>query len=140
MKIILPLSVILPRKTKADKVFMLNLNVYRNAHHMILNQTKIAWKDIVSSALAHWIAGSGTTELNSLREKPLCFTYTIYPGSGRKFDIGNVCSIIQKFTDDALIELGVIKDDNYKIIREVIYRVGYMDKERPRAELDIKSF
>lgn len=131
MKIILPLSVTLPRKTKADKVFTLNLNIYRNSHHMTLNQAKVAWKDIVAVAVQG---------LPFNVTAPHLFTYTVFPGSGRSFDIANVCSIIDKFTCDALQELGIIANDNYKSIPMVIYRIGKIDKENPRCELVITSF
>ena len=129
MKIILPLSVTIPRKTKADKVFILNLNVYRNCHHMTLNQAKIAWKEIVRQS---------TVGLQIVEPSPYIFTYTVYPASNRKFDLGNVCSIIQKFTDDALIEFGIIPDDSYKVISQVVYKIGAVDKAAPRCELEIQ--
>lgn len=130
MKIILPLSVIIPRKTKADKVFALNLNIYRNSHHFTLNAAKKLWSDVVTAAAIH----------ATIPDKPpYVFTYTVYPNSNRKFDLGNVCSIIQKFTDDALIELGIITDDSYKVIPKVNYRIGCVDKENPRCELIINS-
>ncbi len=37
----LPLSVVIPRKTKEDKKIMLNLNTFRNLHYMTMNQAKI---------------------------------------------------------------------------------------------------
>ncbi|MBU4317108.1 MAG: hypothetical protein KKF30_07520 [Proteobacteria bacterium] len=129
MKIILPLEVIIPRKTKEDKVFPLNLNIYRNTHYMTLNEAKELMLYEVEKRLPGGSAGS----------PPYLFTYTIYPRTGRGFDLGNVCSIIQKFTDDALIHLGVIIDDNYKIVREINYRFGEIDKVNPRAELIISS-
>ena len=132
MKIVLPLTVTLPRKTKADKIFALNLNVYRNSHHMILNQAKVLWKWVVSDALT-------VAPLNDIPQHPHHFSYTVYPASNRKFDISNVCSIIDKFTCDALIEFGVIPDDSYKIIPSIDYRFGGVDKENPRVELAITS-
>ena len=131
MEIVLPLSVTLPRKTKADKIFALNLNIYRNTHYLVLNQAKIAWKDIVEKTFwrSPFMLGDG----------PYRFTYTVYPASNRKFDISNVCSIIDKFTCDALIEIGVITDDSYKIIPSIDYRFGGVDKENPRVELNIES-
>ncbi len=136
LKIILPLSVVLPRKTKKDKVFALNLNIYRNTHHMILSQAKNAWKKIVSDSTPVVLdekigafAGDNTK---------YHFIYTVFPGSNRKFDLANVLPIVQKFTDDALIELGVISDDSYKIIPAIDYRFGKIDKQNPRIELEIK--
>jgi len=128
MKIILPLSVTIPRKTKDDKVFTLNLNIYRNCHHFVLNQAKIAWKEIVKQSMPQ----------NMIVDcSPFKFVYTVFPNSGRKFDLANVLSIVQKFTDDALIEFGVIPDDNYKVIPIIVYKFGKVDKENPRVELEI---
>lgn len=133
MKIILPLEIVIPRKTKEDKVFPLNLNVYRNTHHMTLNEAKRLMLEEVEKRLP-----KGVDE--KIGSPPYSFCYTIFPRSGRAFDLGNVCSIIQKFTDDALIHLGVISDDNYKLVRAVEYRFGGIDKVSPRAELDICTF
>lgn len=132
LKLNLPLSVIIPRKTKADKVFALNLNVYRNTHHMVLNQAKVAWKYIVLSALT-----STCFKKPVFPPGPYLFTYTVYPPSRRAFDLGNVLPIVQKFTDDALIELGIILDDNFNHVREISYKFGGQDKDNPRVELDI---
>jgi hypothetical protein len=135
MKIILPLSVTIPRKTKADKVFILNLNTYRNTHHFTLNAAKIIYKDNIRLALYEGNRRAPDTKLDCL--PPYLFTYTVFPATGRKFDIANVCSIIDKFTCDALIEYYVIPDDSYKIISQVVYKIGKVDKENPRCELEI---
>jgi hypothetical protein len=135
MKIILPFTVTIPRKTKADKVFALNLNNFRNAHHFVMNQAKILWKDVVKAAVdksGHYSGG-----IVMLVDSPFTFTYTAYPDSNRKFDLGNVLPAVQKFTDDALIELGIIPDDSYKVIPAIDYRFGGVDKENPRIELEI---
>lgn len=136
MKIILPFSVVIPRKTKADKIFILNLNVYRNAHHMTLNQAKVLWKDVVFQAVP--TLGTKNPAL-CLYTPPLHCVYTVYPSSNRKFDLSNVLSIVQKFTEDALIEYGVISDDSYQVIPKIDYRFGHVDKENPRIELEIES-
>jgi len=130
MKIILPLSVTIPRQTKADKVFNLNLNIYRNSHHFTLNAAKTLWKDVVATSISK-------SEKDFTTGNLLSFRYTIYPSSNRKFDVANVCSIIDKFTCDALVEFGVIPDDSYKVISQVIYKIGKTDKENPRCELEI---
>jgi hypothetical protein len=129
MKLILPLSVVLPRKTKADKVFTLNLNIYRNTHHHTLNQAKVEWKGVVFAAVS----------CTPLPSPPYQFNYTVYPANNRAFDLGNVLPIVQKFTDDALIELGVIPDDSYKVIKSINYRIGEVDKTNPRVELTIEA-
>jgi len=133
-KIILPLTVTLPRKTKEDKVFALNLNIYRNAHHMVLAQAKIKFKeDLVNSGQLF------NLPLGNLPGQPFVFTYNICPPPNRKFDLANVLQIVQKFTDDSLIEYGIIPDDSYKIIPQINYRFGGVDKDNPRVELVIET-
>lgn len=133
MKIILPLSIILPRKTKKDKVFIPNLNTYRNAHHMILSQAKIAWKEnLLATCLS-------SMEWSSFPKPPCHLRYTIFPKSGRRFDVSNVLSIVEKFTNDVLVEYGFLPDDSWKIIPAIDYRIGEIDKENPRIELEVKA-
>lgn len=133
MKLILPLSVTIPRKTKADMVFALNLNIYRNAHYMTLNPAKVLFKEKVE-----WIVSVCNFKVEF--PPPYHFRYTVFPKDGRAFDLGNVLSIVQKFNDDALIELGLITNDNYKIVRAVDYRFGHPDKDSARVELQIRPY
>ena len=134
MKLILPLTVVLPRKKGAGKVLTLNLNYYRNTHFQVLNQAKDAYRDLVRDAYFYYCQLPGN---ENLPEPPYLFCYTVYPKSRRMFDLANILSIIQKFTDDALIALGVISDDSYKVIRAVNYRFGGIDRKSPHCELDI---
>jgi Holliday junction resolvase RusA-like endonuclease len=134
MIIALPFYVPIVRKTKGEKHFALNLNTFRNAHYTMMNSAKKAWVGIVKDAVAK--CGGFWEE----SDPPYRFVYTAFPGTMRKFDLGNVLPACQKFTDDALIELGVIKDDNYKIVRAVDYRVGDVDPENPRIELEITRY
>lgn len=131
MKILLPLFVLIPRKTKESKKVILNLNVYRNLHHITNNQAKVIYKEIIKLSLP------GNQHLLSC--PPYQFTYVLYQQSKRHTDISNILSIVDKFTCDALVELGHLADDNYKFISEVVYKYGGVDKENPRAELFIQS-
>ena len=130
-KIILPLSIFIPCKTKEDREFKLNLNIYRNTHHFILNKAKELWKEVVQKALLE-----NARLINGL-QPPYHFTYTIYQPSGRSFDVSNVGAIIDKFTADALQEFGLLENDNYKNIPMVTYKFVGIDKVNPRAELEI---
>lgn len=134
MTIALPLTLTIPRKTKGDRTIALNMNIMRNLHYHVMNQAKVLWKDVVLRAI-----GSINMVYTSPRP-PYQFVYTVYPANGRVFDLANVCAAIQKFTDDALQELGVIENDNYKHIRAIEYRFGKIDKERPRCELEIRHY
>lgn len=132
-KLDLPLAVTIPRKTKADKTFILNMNVYRNAHYMTLNQAKVKFKEIVACNISLMDLKCG-----DFPSPPFSFNYTVYPKNGRAFDVANVLSVIDKFTCDALVELGIISDDNYKNIGRLTYQIGPQDKNCPRAELVIE--
>jgi len=68
------------------------------------------------------------------------FKYTITSANQRKFDIANMLSIIDKFACDALVKAQIIQDDDFKQIKEVVYRFGGVDKDDPRCELVIDIF
>lgn len=65
--------------------------------------------------------------------------YTLYPKTKRKCDVANVLSVVDKYFSDALVEFGRIEDDNYDFIPKVVYEMGEVDKEWPRATITIKE-
>tara|TARA_R100000541_G_scaffold56081_1_gene65309 strand:- start:448 stop:696 length:249 start_codon:yes stop_codon:yes gene_type:complete len=73
-------------------------------------------------------------ELSRFTE-PVTLTYTYYAKTKRRIDISNPCSIIDKFTCDALVKAGILKDDSFKQVNKVVYKFGGLDKENPRCEL-----
>ena len=124
MKIDLPLEVYYTK----NKKFILNLNNYRNAHYRILSNAKKIYADNLVERISH-----------PKYEEPVVLTYTYYAKSKRRLDVSNPCSIIDKFTCDALVKAGVLEDDSSKQIKKVIYKYGGIDKENPRCELVIKK-
>lgn len=122
----LPLTISIPRKTKADVKKSLNMNTYRNLYHHENNQMKVLFKQILAEML-----GNNITPI----EVPVRLTYTLFQKTNRNTDVANVLSIVDKFTCDALVELGMIADDNHKYIPEIVFLYGGVDKENPRAEL-----
>ena len=121
-KIISPLKV----PVSAKKDFILNLNNYRNAHYMVLNKAKVNYKCLVAD------------QVRKLeRFKKIAINYVLYPKTKRKTDIGNVISIHKKFFEDALSELGVIPDDDYRHIVHSSEEFGGVDKENGRVEIFI---
>lgn len=122
----------LPRKRKEDKKFMLNLNVYRNTHYQILNQAKaIFTKEILDSLMSSvpkpFIKFTNPVEVN----------YTLFTGNARLLDTNNVLSIIDKFALDALVEIGILKNDTYKEVVRTINQFGGIDRANPRCEMEI---
>ena len=137
MKLTLPLCIFLPRVKSDDKKIILNMNVYRNMGHFNSAAAKLRYNILMEAELERL---EGEKEPRSVYEAPpYRFTYTLFPVNGSRMDVANVLSIVDKFTCDALVEMGVIPDDNFKIVKEVVYRYGSVDKENPRAELEITS-
>lgn len=122
MKFISPLKIM----ASIRRQFILNLNQYRNTHYRTLNTCKINYK----SYMAPQITGS-------CKFKKVVCIYTVWKDSKRAFDLGNVCSVHEKFFEDALVELGKLEDDNVKFIPLVIYKEGGVDKENPRVEIEV---
>jgi len=132
MKLSLPLFAVLPRKTKADKKVYLNLNVFKTLHHRTIADAKIRYKESVREAL---FLCEDRDRYGSDRVRA---SYTLFPASKRRIDLQNVLPVVAKFTEDALVCLGVLDDDDSKVIAEVVYRFGAVDKSNPRAELVIE--
>lgn len=125
MLIVSPLRVPISK----TKLFTLNLNIYRNSHFHVLYKAKIEYKKVISKQLV---------KLPKLGVVTISYTY--FPKTKRKVDLGNVLSIHQKFFEDAIVELGVLEDDDYKHIPKTIYLFGGIDKTNPRVEIRIKNY
>jgi len=126
MEIDLPLEVYYSKKKK----FILNLNNYRNAHYRVLSISKRLYSENLVPRLKGF---DRFTE-------PVSLTYTYYARSNRRLDISNPCSIIDKFTCDALVKAEILEDDSFKQIKEVVYKFGGVEKDNPRCELVILKF
>ena len=122
MKFISPLKVL---ATKVRK-FVLNLNQYRNTHYRVLNNCKINYKEEMKSQI----------KKSKKFKKVLCL-YKVYAPNRRAFDLGNVCSIHEKFFEDAFVELGKLPDDNIDYIPLVVYLGCGIDKNKPRVEIEV---
>jgi Holliday junction resolvase RusA-like endonuclease len=63
--------------------------------------------------------------------------YKLFPYSNRRFDLDNHSAMIMKIFHDLLIDMNIIKDDNYKIIIKITVSFGEVDKLNPRCEIKI---
>lgn len=113
-------------KNKKGGCFSLNLNVYRNSHPMVLNNAKKTFKGMMIPLMV---------DLPKFHKVEI--RYKLFPKTKRLCDVSNVCSIVDKFFCDALVELGKIEDDNYLFIPKVTYEIGEVDKHNPRVEIRI---
>lgn len=110
----------------------LSLNCYRNWHHRLSNDAKHEVKRLVWDQLDELDA---TTTLTT----PIEVTITLYAPDKRERDLGNFCSMAQKFVDDAVVEYGLLPDDSVKYIKRVVYAWGGVDREDPRFEISYSS-
>lgn len=119
----------LPLAVKPSKKwFYVNLNQYRNYHPFLLNKAKVMYKEVIQRQLQKLPVFSKVR-----------LTYTYYPRDKRESDLGNVCSVHDKFFSDALVEAGKLHDDNHKYIPEINFRRGVIDKQHPRVEVLIEE-
>lgn len=122
-KVDLPLKI----PISSTKYFALNLNTYRNAHFQVLNKAKKNFTEAVLPKIY---------EIPSLNKAKI--TYTLFPGSKRLCDISNICSIVDKFFCDALVEANCLIDDNYTRLTNIEYKIGSIDPINPRVEAVIE--
>lgn len=112
------------------KTHYINLNNYRNWAFQLNNSLKKQFKIEVAEAIRELEPVTGTCKIH----------YTIYYPTRRVFDIDNIGSVITKFTHDALVEFGILEDDNYKIVTDISYCFGGVDKENPRCDVTIEEY
>lgn len=130
MTVVAPLriGVSFSKRNGKHRNFSLNLNQYRNEHFQILNKAKINFKEHMKGQI-HMLPKLTQVEL----------TYILYPPTKALLDVSNICSIVDKFFCDALVEFGILPDDNFKHIPAVNYRFGNIDKDNPRIEIKIRD-
>ena len=132
--LILPLEVFYSKKKK----FILNLNNYRNAHYRVLSIAKKTYSDDLVEMIKNLFIKEKWDDIPRF-DNPVDLEYVYYAKSNRRVDVSNPCSIIDKFTCDALVRVGILEDDSSKQIKKVIYKYGGVDKENPRCRLTIKE-
>lgn len=112
---------------KAGKKFILNLNNYRNLHYRSLNNAKQNYSALVENKLP--------SRFKIPHDQPIMAIYVYYAQTKRKIDVANPCSIIDKFTCDAIVKKGLLIDDNIDYLKEVRYVYGGVDRGNPRCDL-----
>ena len=121
----------LPRKTKEAKKIAINLNTYRNLHFLVNNQCKKIAKDNIEKYL------KDTGQFGIMFTNPVDVTFKFYKGSNRRLDKSNVYAVATKYFYDALVELGILQDDNDDYIKNEVMLETEYDKENSRIELTL---
>lgn len=119
-----PLSIPLSRTKK----FILNLNNYRNMYFRTLNNSKIAYKKTMEEQILDQIP---------VPLEKIAIQYKVFKGDRRRFDVGNVASIHQKYFEDAIVELGRLPDDRHENLPLSFFSFGGISTDRPRVEITI---
>lgn len=115
-----PISVMLTKR----KRYPLNLNHYRNAHFRENHKGKELFQSHVKPKI-----------LALPKFSQVLLFYKVFPA--RKSDVANICSIVDKFFCDALVETGRLEDDNMQVVKGVTYLSGEVDPHEPRVEIGI---
>jgi Holliday junction resolvase RusA-like endonuclease len=114
-------------KTKPDKISLVGMNLYRNAHYHLQNKLKQHYNQLVTDQIQDKQSfDKFTVEYQLFYKSPVC-------------DASNVIALIEKFTLDALKLNGVITDDNVQYHQGSSYSVAGCDKINPRVEITIKE-
>jgi Holliday junction resolvase RusA-like endonuclease len=105
----------------------ISMNWYRNAHYQSTNSAKKKFKKLIKS------------QLNQFDEiqTPIKVKYTYYAQRNNNPDLDNFTAIVRKFFQDALVEHGLIEDDNVKFIIANSDSYGGIDKDNPRVEAEV---
>src|SRR5690606_11199449 len=119
----LPLRIPISKKKK----FSLNLNYYRNAHYQELSKAKNRFTELVLDKIKHLPEMEGCS-----------LEYVLYPANRQRYDVSNVCSVIDKFFTDTLVICNRLEDDNYKLVPKVKYTFGAVDPQNPRCDVIIR--
>lgn len=111
-----------------SKKFILNLNNYRNMYFRTLNNSKIAYKATMKDQILDQIP---------VPLEKIAIQYKVFKGDRRRFDVGNVASIHQKYFEDAIVELGRLPDDRHENLPLTFFTFGGISTDKPRVEITI---
>lgn len=109
------------------KKFMLNMNDYRNAHYQVLNKAKVEYKRLLRDEI-----------LQLPKMNVININYDITLGDNRRHDGMNIVSVTSKFFLDALVEYGVLEDDNTKHVIHEEWNSRGVEKNNGKVEIYIK--
>lgn len=118
MEIILPIYT----NTSKKKKVLVSLNWFRNAHYGIKDKVKKQYHEIVFEQLRG---------AKKPFDKRIGVKYQLWYKRG-DCDLMNVVSVLDKFLLDALVQAGMIKDDNVNKYISCHAEVGGKDSENPR--------
>lgn len=118
-----PLVVVIGKKKH-----YLNLNKYRNNHFRLNSNMKKIYSTIVKYKLLQY---------KNKNFKKISLEFTYYKPTKAKRDRSNILCIVEKYFCDAMVEIGMIYDDNDDHIESTFYKSGGIDRINPRVDVAI---
>lgn len=122
-KFILPIYGI-AKPTKGSKNPALNVNWYRNVFYRDNNIAKAKFKKHIQYQLDKFDPIDGKVKIK----------YVYYAARNNNPDLDNFVGTVKKYFQDALVESGLLPDDNINYIIGNSEDYGGIDKENPRVE------
>lgn len=116
-------------KTKPDKVHLVGMNFFRNAHHFTQNKLK---QDLEQS-LKESFNESFDTITSTYKVH-----YTLYY-KNPTCDGSNIIALIEKIFLDFAQNIGLVSNDNVKFHLGSSWSIGGIDKLNPRVEITITA-
>lgn len=122
----IPVRIILGKHKK--KSFPINVNQFANQHHRVKHSAKNVFYDYIKSLELKRQFGTLDTRVR--------LHYQYWAERGGVFDEANVGGGLDKFTCDALVNYGVLIDDNYKHVKHYTFEfMGISKHDWPRDDL-----
>ena len=105
------------------------LNWHRNAYYQSSNAAKKKFKKLIQEQLDQF----------DIIQTPIKIKYTYYAQRNNIPDLDNfvAVAVAREFFQDALVESGLIEDDNVNFIIASSERYGGIDKNNPRVEAEV---
>lgn len=127
-KFVLPLYGV-AKPAKKAKSASLSVNWYRNAYYRDLNNAKIKFKSMINDQLDAHDPFIGQIKIK----------YIYYAARDNSPDLDNFVSAVKKFFQDAIVEHGLIGDDNVHFIPANSEEYGGIDRDNPRVEAFVRE-
>lgn len=117
----------------SKKCLSLNFNRYiKNSYYVNLKLQRVFKKEFKS--LLGRVDGI-------CPEPPVFLVYTLFLGGYKDDpDLTNALVIIDKFTQDCLVNFRIIPGDNTNIVKKAMFEYGGIDRRNPRAMLEILPY
>lgn len=126
LKLIVPMYVELPRKTKKDLNVWLNMNRFMNLHFLVKNNAKKVFFEVMRD------------QLEGVKiDTPVNITYQLFSPDKRKRDKMNAIAVVSKFLLDAITHYGCWEDDNDEFVKTETLLPTVYDKGNGRIEVTI---